>query len=167
MKFPESVPVKNFPDYDAMRDGNIRNRKTGRIVKPQRNTKGYKTMTLRKDNQQYNIRVARVIADSFYDGDHSNLDICYRDCNKENTAPDNLMFCTRRESVKRSYDSGQRTGIKGIKVKIVETGEVFRSIRSCAITLGDETYRRAIVECLDDPNKTFMGYHFIKYIRRY
>ena len=165
MQFPESVPAKNFPDYEALNDGNIRNRKTGRIIKPQFNRKGYKTMTLRKNKEPRNVRVARVIGDSFYDGNHDEFDICYRDGDRENTAPDNLMFCTRRESVKRSFDSGQRKSVKGIKVKIVETGEVFRSIRACAIALGDETYRLQIVNCLDDPNRTFKGYHFVKHIR--
>ena len=47
MKFPESVPAKNFPDYDALNNGNIRNRKTGRIMKPQRSSKGFKTMTMK------------------------------------------------------------------------------------------------------------------------
>ena len=167
MKFPESTPVKNFPDYDALRDGNIRNRKTGRIIKPQLSPNGYKTMTLRKDKKAYNVRVARVIADSFYDDDPDGMDICYRDGDKENTSPDNLMFCTRQESIKRSFDLGHRKSVKGIKVRIVETDEVFRSVRACAIALGDAAYRSRIVSCLDDPNRTFKGYHFVKHVRRY
>ena len=167
MKFPESVPAKNFPDYEALNDGNIRNRKTGRILKPQVNAKGFKTMTLRKDQQQYNVRVARVVADSYYDDDLDGLDICYRDGDKQNTAPDNLIFCTRSESVNRSFEDGRREFANRVKVRIVETDEVFRSIRACAIALGDEMYRFSIADCLDDPNRTFKGYHFVKHIRRY
>lgn len=167
MKFPESVPAKNFPDYEALSDGNIRNRKTGKIVKPQMHEQGYKIMRLRKDNKSYNVRVARVIADSFYDGDHSGFDVCYRDYNKLNTAPDNLIFCTRSDSVSRSFESGRRDFANKVKVRIVETGEVFRSIRTCAIALGDEMYRFSIADCLDNPNKTFKGYHFEEYISRY
>ena len=165
MKFPESVPAKNFPDYDAMNDGNIRNRKTGRIMKPQNSSKGFKTMTLRRNTEAYNVRVARVIADSFYDDDHSNLDICYRDGNKPNTSPANLIFCTRSESVNRSFEDGRREFATRVKVRIIETGEVFRSIRACAIALGDESYRFSSADCLHNPSKTFMGYHFEKYIR--
>ena len=109
MKFPESVPAKNFPDYDALNDGNIRNRKTGRIMKPQKSIKGFKTMTLRRDNKAHSVRVARVIADSFYDDDHTKLDICYRDGDKQNTSPDNLIFCTRSESVNRSFEDGRQS----------------------------------------------------------
>lgn len=167
MKFPESVPAKNFPDYDAMRDGNIRNRKTGRIMKPQTNKKGFKTLTLRKDKRQHNVRVARVIADSFYNDDHDDLDVCYLDGDKGNTAPDNLIFCTRSESVNRSFEDGRRDFVNRVKVRIVETDEVFRSIRACAIALGDESYRFSIASCLNNPNKTFMGYHFVKHIRRF
>ena len=108
-----------------------------------------------------------MIADSFYDGDHSGFDICYRDGDRENTAPDNLIFCTRSESAKRSFESRKRNPIKGTKVRIVETDEVFRSIRSCAVALGDERYRFVIADCLDDPDQTFKGYHFVKHIRRY
>ena len=165
MKFPESVPAKNFPDYDALNDGNIRNRKTGRIMKPQKSSKGFKTMTLRRDNEAHSVRVARVIADSFYDDDHSNLDICYRDGDKQNTSPDNLIFCTRSESVNRSFEDGRREFANRVKVRIVETGEVFRSIRACAIALGDESYRFSIADCLHNSRKTFMGYHFEEYIR--
>lgn len=167
MKFPESVPAKNFPNYDALNDGNIRNRKTGRIIKPQYNAKGFKTMTLSRDRRPHNVRVARVIADSFYDDDHSNLDICYRDGDKDNTAPDNLVFRTRSESVNCSFEDGRREFATRVKVKIVETGEVFRSIRACAMALGDKHYRFSIAACLDNPNKTFLGYHFIKHIRQY
>lgn len=167
MKFPESVPAKNFPDYEALRDGNIRNRKTGRIIKPQTSDKGFKTMTLRKDNKQHSIRVARVIADSYYDDDHSAFDVCYRDGDKQNTAPENLILCTRSESVNRSFESGRREFTNRVKVRIVETDKVYRSIRACAIALGDERYRFSIAECLDDPYRTFKGYHFVKHIRRY
>lgn len=167
MKFPESVPAKNFPDYDALNDGNIRNHKTGRIMKPQTNSKGFKTMTLSRDRKPCNVRVARVIADSFYDDDHSNLDICYRDGDKQNTSPDNLIFCTRSESVNRSFEDGRREFANRVKVRIMETGEVFRSIRACAIALGNESYRFSIADCLHNQSKTFMGYHFEEYIRQY
>lgn len=160
MKFPESVPAKNFPNYEALNDGNIRNRKTGRIIKPHVNKKGYKTMTLRRDKEQRTIRVARVIADSFYDGDHSSLDISYNDGDRSNTAPDNLIFCTRQESVERSFQSGQRDFPTRSRIRIVETGQIFRSIRACAIALGNEMYRFSIADCVDRPNKTFKGYHF-------
>lgn len=160
MKFPESVPAKNFPNYDALNDGNIRNRKTGRIIKPQINKKGYKALTLREGKKQYNVRVARLIADSFYEGDHSGLDICYSDGDKQNTAPDNLIFCTRQESVNRSFESGHRDFVKRVRVRVVETGKIFRSIRACAIALGDENYRFSIAECIDNPNRTFKGFHF-------
>ena len=167
MKFPESVPAKNFPDYEAMNDGNIRNRKTGRIIKPQIDTHGFKSMTLSRNKKPYTVRAARVIADSYYDGDHSGLDICYRDGDKQNTAPDNLIFCTRSESVERSFESGRREFANRVKVRIVETGKVYRSIRACAIALGNESYRFSIADCLDNPNRTFKGYHFEEYISRY
>lgn len=167
MKFPESVPAKNFPDYEALNDGNIRNRKTGKIVKPQINNKGFKTMTLRKDKKQHNVRVARVIGDSFYEGDHQGLDICYRDHDRRNTSPDNLIFCTRSESVNRSFESGRREFANRVKVRIVETDTVYRSIRACAIALGNESYRFSIADCLDNPTRTFLGYHFEEYIRRH
>lgn len=166
MKFPESVPVKNFPNYDALNDGNIRNRKTGRIVKPQIRADGFKSVTLRRDKKPYTVRTSRVIADSFYEGDHRGLDICYRDGDKQNTAPDNLLICTRSESMIRAFESGRREFATRVKVEIVETGEVFRSIRACAIALGEENYRFSIANCLNNPNRTFRGYHFVEYIRR-
>lgn len=167
MKFPESVPAKNFPDYDALNDGNIRNRKTGRIIKPHINNKGFKTMTLCRDKKKHTVRTARVVADSFYDEEHLGLDICYRDGDRSNTAPDNLVFRTRSESVNQSFEDGRRDFATRVKVRIVETDEVFRSIRACAIALGDESYRFSIADCLDKPNRTFKGYHFIRHVRRY
>lgn len=167
MKFPESVPAKNFPDYEALNDGNIRNRKTGRIMKVNIDAKGFKRTSLRKDKRSHTVKVARVIADSYYDDDHSTLDICYRDDDKLNTSPDNLIFCTRSESVMRSFESGRREFANRVKVRIVETDKVYRSIRACAIALGDEMYRFSIADCLDKPYRTFKGYHFETYISRY
>jgi hypothetical protein len=166
MRFPESVPARNFPDYEALNDGSIRNRKTGRIIKTHTDDKGFKKTSLRKDNKRHTVKVARVVADSFYEGDHSKFDIGYRDGDKDNTSPDNLIFRTRSESARSSFETGRAWLADRKKVRVVETGEVFRSIRACAIAFGGERYRFHIGNCLDDPNRTFKGYHFEEYIRR-
>lgn len=161
MKFPKIVPAKNFPNYDVTNDGNIQNRKTGRILKPQLDRNGFKQVSLRKDKKQYTARVARVVADSFYEDSHPELTIDYKDGDKKNTAPDNLTFSTRGESYARAYDVGKKKYIPHVRVRIVETGKAYRSIRACAIALGDESYRYSIGKCLDNPNKSFRGYHYI------
>lgn len=155
------ISAKGFPDYEVSNEGDVRNKKTGRILKPQLGSHGYEAMSLRKDKQAYTVRVHRVVADSFYDGNHEELDVNHADGNKRNNHISNLEFCTRKENIRHAFDTGLKHGPRRNRIRVVETGEVYDSIRNCQKATGFD--HSAISKCLTGKQNSYRGkYHFEK-----
>lgn len=152
--------IKDFDNYQASNYGRIRNARTGRILKTTINQNGYECVTLRKNNMQYVRRVHRLVADAFYDGDHSDLDVNHIDGNKLNNNLSNLEFCTRAENIQHAFRTGLKKPSRQIKIRIVETGEVFDSIRECARHIGGN--QAQIGRVLAGKENICKGYHFEK-----
>lgn len=154
------VQAKDFPGYEVSSEGRIRNSKTGRILKTFPNPKGYEQLTLRRDKQQLTRPVHRLVADSFYDGEHEGLDVNHIDGNKKNNRVVNLEWCTRKENTIHAFKNGLAKSARSMKVKCIETGEVFNSMRECAKALGfsqtmmTDYFNGEITHC--------KGYHFEK-----
>ena len=154
------LPVKGFPRYEVSSEGRIRNVKTGRIMKLQDNTRGYKQVCLRDESGQHIQRVHRVVADAFYDGDHTGRDVNHIDGNKSNNAVSNLEFCTRSENINHAFQTGLKRPSRQMRIRIIETGVAYDSIRECARAIGGN--QSAICKCLTGKEKSCKGYHFEK-----
>lgn len=154
------ISAKSFPQYEVSSNGDVRNKKTGRILKQQTGSHGYRTLTLRNDNKQISVRAHRLIADSFYDGDHEGLDVNHIDGNKLNNSISNLEFCTRKENIRHAFDNGLKHNTRKIRIRVIETGEIFDSIRECQLATGFD--RSAICKCLAGKQNNYKGYHFEK-----
>ena len=50
--------------------------------------------------------IHRLVADSFFDGDHKRLDVNHIDGNKANNNLTNLEWCTRQENIKHAFING-------------------------------------------------------------
>lgn len=150
-------PLRNFPSYDGSTDGRIMNIKTQRVLKTFTNEHGYKLVCLRKNGKQYTVKVAKVIAETFI-GECPGLDISYKNGDRSDCCVDNLEWRTRSETILAAFDRGIRVPPRQIAIRVVETGELYPSIRSCA---------RAIDCCQNDISGYFAGkrssvkgYHF-------
>lgn len=154
------LKIGEFPNYEISSNGRVRNSKTSRILKTNVNERGYDCVCLHDKGRQYNKRVHRLVADTFYDGDHQGLDVNHRDGDKLNNHISNLEFCTRSENVQHAFNNGLKKPSRQIKIRIVETGEVFNSIRECGRALGCN--QSDICKCLNGGQKTCAGYHFEK-----
>lgn len=152
--------IKECPDYDVSEDGKIKNRKTGRIMKTQVNERGYEHVCLRVNKRQVDKKVHRLVADSFYDGDHSGLDVNHIDGNKLNNHISNLEFCTRQTNIRHAFDSGLKRPSRMIKVRVIETGKEYESIRECARSIGVD--QSMICQYLAGTLRSVNGYHFEK-----
>ena len=154
--------IPSYPDYEGNHDGDIRNVKTGRIIKQQVNDKGHRHVQLRKDKRPHTVRVSRAIAEAFIpcDKDISRLDVMHLDSDKSNNRPRNLKWATRKETAKNAFGNGVRRPPRSLGVRIVETGEEFDSIRDCARALGNEHYQTKIGDCLKRSIHYAYGYHF-------
>ena len=151
--------IDGFPSYEVSNLGRIRNKNTGHILKPQLNTRtGYLQVGLFVDKKHKSIYIHRLVAENFIGKRPPKKDINHIDGDKFNNKSSNLEYCTRRENIEHSYINGLNP-IK-IKIKIIETGEVFDSINNCARHIDGDP--ELIRQCLSDKYNRYShkGYHF-------
>lgn len=150
-------PLRNFPSYDGSTEGRIKNIRTQRIMKPNVNEKGYEQVCLRRNNYQYNVKVHKVIAETFL-GERPGMDVRHYDGDPANNRVDNLYWSTRSETVSDAFDRGTRIPPHQIPIRVIETGEIFPSIRACARAL--DLRQPDISQCLKGDRRSLKGYHF-------
>lgn len=150
-------PLRNFPSYNGSSEGRIMNIRTQRILKTSTSDKGYILVCLRKNNKQYTVRVARVIAETFL-GEHPGMDVAYKNGDRSDVCVDNLEWCTRKEIIRRAFERGTKIPSRQIPVRVLETGEAYDSIRACARDIG--CYQTDICKYLNGKLQQVKGYHF-------
>jgi len=166
--------IKGFPNYSVSTEGNVRDDKRG-IIKSQRILRdGYMCADLYNNGKRSKKRIHRLVAETFIPNSENKEDVNHKDGCKCNNCLKNLEWATRSENMKHAYATGlahksPKAGMqKGMKnpnggrprtrVKIVETGEEFESVVSCARAInGDD---RHIHDCFSGKQKTHRGYHF-------
>jgi hypothetical protein len=106
-----------------------------------------------------------LVAEAFVPGHEPGLDVDHKNGKKWDNRVENLEWCTRSENIKRAFEMGLAYGHKGPnagspprKIRIVETGETFKSQADCARAIHGSIGRVSL--CSRDPNKTHKGYHF-------
>lgn len=85
--------IKDYPNYSVSRLGNVRNDKTGRILKPGI-TRGYLRVCLCKNGEHKNYRVHRLVAEAFIPNPLGLPQVNHIDENKLNNRAENLEWCT-------------------------------------------------------------------------
>lgn len=157
--------INDFPNYEVSTYGRVRNKKTGYIIRQLLGSNGYFSVRIRKhsgDCEKPSRLVHRLVAEAFLGGNHPNLQVNHKDGNKQNNNVKNLEWCTRKENSQHAMSMGLFDPMPPDppkrKVKIVETGEVFNSIRECANTLN--VAEQHIWACLNGKRQTRNGLHF-------
>lgn len=150
-------PLKNFPSYNGSTEGRIMNIRTQRILKTFTNNHGYEIVTLRKNNKQYTVKVGRVIAETFL-GEHPGMDVGYKNGDRSQNDISNLEWRTRQETIQSAFDRGTKIPSRQIAVRVIETGNIYSSIRACARDLN--CCQTDICKCLSGKAKQVKGYHF-------
>lgn len=150
-------PLRNFPSYNGSSEGRIMNIRTQRILQPTQDENGTLKVCLRKNGQQYSVKVRRVIAETFL-GEHPGMDVRHKDRDSSNVCIENLEWCTRSELITDAYARGTKRPYQSMPIRVVETGESYESIKSCAKDVGcDPIYIRQYLAGKRDNVK---GLHF-------
>ena len=89
----EYKPILDYPDYEVSNLGNVRNIKTGRILKP-RNNDGYYRVLLNNKNK----RIHRLVALTFLPNPDNKTDVDHIDRNRTNNVVSNLRWVSRSEN---------------------------------------------------------------------
>lgn len=150
-------PIRNFPGYKVSSEGKIMNVRTQHILTPVIDDNGYSKVTLRKNGKQYNIRVRRLIADTFL-GENKYLDVHNKNLDSTKICSDNLEYCSRSETISRAYKRGSKKVSNRIRIRVVETDDIFESISECSRKLGCD--KSSISKFLSGKLNDVKGYHF-------
>lgn len=147
-----------YGNYSVSDDGDVMNKRTGRILRTSKNNSGYNTVNLYDSGERITMGVHRLVATTFKGCDDPTLEVNHVDGNKNNNHPDNLEWATRGENASHAYRTGLKRGPNSKPVRVIETGEVFGSIKECARAIdGDD---RHIGQCLRGDAKTHRGLTF-------
>lgn len=128
--------IKGFPNYEVSTFGNVRNSKTGKILRPIEDRYGYLFVKPYNNGKNNNLRIHVLVAKAFLPDTGLNPDgtimighhqINHRDENKQNNNILNLEWC---DSKYNTHYSG--TFVKGTeaikkKVQCTETDVIFES----------------------------------------
>ena len=111
--------IPNYPNYEASTLGNIRNKKTGRILKASIGTNGYRVLNLRNNGKTKCFNVHTLIARTWLVNDDPKIltDIHHKDCNKSNNRLDNLQYVSHAENI--AFGTNHKTVYTNFTVKSV------------------------------------------------
>ena len=125
--------IDEFPMYLVSSHGRVKRADTGRILRPGgRTQRGYIQYHFSVDGQRYVRYIHRLVAAAFIDWNIDGLEIDHVDDDNTNNYVGNLEIVTPKVNSQRAYDRGRRVPPRMQAVRIVETGEEFRSLSDCA-----------------------------------
>lgn len=115
--------------YSVSNYGEVRNNKTGRLMKQRKTEKGYLRVGLTNNEKPKCMRVHRLVAQAFIPNPDDKPEVNHIDFNKENNCVNNLEWVTGKENAKHSL--GNRKKSNKIECKnISNTGEKYISYYS-------------------------------------
>ena len=170
------IKVKGFELYSVSDQGNVRNDKTGRILKGGLDKDGYPQVILCKNRSRVNRKVHRLVAEAFTPNPDNKPQVNHIDGNKQNNAASNLEFCTNQENqthfwryLNNEQNKANRINAhkgKGLlsdnpnskSVIRLEDGKVFKTIKEAAEELNISYFH--IGEVCKGKRKTTGGYHW-------
>lgn len=88
--------------YSVSNYGEVRNNRTGKLMKPRKNEKGYLHIGLTKNGKQKNMRVHRLVAQAFIPNPENKSQVNHIDFDKENNCVNNLEWVTNKENTQYS-----------------------------------------------------------------
>lgn len=149
------VEIESYPRYELSNYGQVLNIRTEKLLKPRINHLGYVKVALSNVDGVRDWYIHQLLARAFFHGFRPGLQVIHVDGNNENNRLDNLRL--RRELDYPDDPVEHRDGW-GRRVYILETGEVFRTVRDCARYIGGDY--GCIYAVLRGERKQHLGYTF-------
>lgn len=98
--------VTSYPNYEVSNTGLIRNKRTGRVLRPLILTKGYRGVRLYESGNGKTLKIHRLVAHAFVSGYFEGAQVNHLDGDKSNNNVENLEWCTGQENHKHKLLSG-------------------------------------------------------------
>ena len=100
MKNVQWLQVVNYNNYEVSNTGEVRNKKTGRILKQTMQNTGYKQVCLSNNGIRKTHSVHRLVIMAFNPiNNHQLMDVNHKDYDKTNNNIENLEWTTRSENL--------------------------------------------------------------------
>lgn len=152
--------IDEFPQYEVSNKGKVRNAKTKRILRTNRDEKGRERLILYKDGKQHSRKIRRLVAEAFCEQYYDDLYVMNIDGDITNNDSDNLEW-RFLDDINKHYNKIRPHRNKLTKrVLCMETGIVYDSIQQASKDMNmSRTAISRIINARSYSSKD--GYHFI------
>lgn len=144
--------IEGYPNYAISNHGEVVNIKFGRSLKPRANSRGYYQVVLYGDIGRREYYLHQLVAEVFLGDFRSGAHIRHLDGDKQNNNVTNLRL---RGGISGDYETDY---VRGRRVRIVETGQVFINAYACASYIGGQASN--IYAVLRGKHKKHLGYTY-------
>lgn len=157
------IIVNGFDNYAISNYGNLKNIKSGKLIKLQKKSNGYYYYTLCQNGIKKSLLIHRLVALHFIENPNNKPYVNHKDGNKLNNYYANLEWVTAKENDTHARNTGLKDQNKPIIAKHITTNEkiVFNSIGECSAILGIN--KGSIARVLNGKRKKCHNYNF-KYL---
>ena len=119
------VGIVGFDNYMVSDIGNIKNKKTGRILKQSFTENGYLKVNISDGVKSHTRRVHVLVCEHFNPNPEHLPEVDHKDCVKTNNEADNLRWCTAQQN-KDWYNEKYR--IYKIRKKTTPASELYKPV---------------------------------------
>lgn len=141
-------------DYYVSNCGDVKNIKTGRLLKPQENTNGYLLVRLYNQDGFKQFLIQRLVATAFIPNPENKPTVDHISRDRQDNRVENLRWATMIEQAGNKKERKHR-----YQVQCIETGEIFQSANAAAISLGKKNAAGNILAACRS-NRIAYNYHW-------
>ncbi|AIW03342.1 HNH homing endonuclease [Bacillus phage Mater] len=150
-------------NYEMNELGQLRNSKTGRILKPKISNKGYVVYGISLEGKYKDVSAHRAVATLFVDNPEGKPVVNHKDGNKQNNCYTNLEWATNSENTVHAVQEGMLTNdhCKIAVYQIDNKGNVintYPSVRAAARAVNG--YSSKISNCCTGKQVTHKGFRW-------
>ena len=152
------IQIKDFPNYQVSNLGNVKNIKTGRILKQRLKKNGYKDITLCVNSNKYTKLVHQLVAGAFLENIENKTCVDHINNDRQNNNINNLRYATIIENGRnRVIAKNNTSGAKGVSYrKDINKWRAWITIDGLFVNLGHfDTFEEAKQARVDAVKKAF------------
>lgn len=114
------VKVEGYEMYLVNEEGTVVNSRTGRVLREDLSSAGYKRVTMSAEGKTKRMTVHRIVAETFLIKNNETDVVNHKDGNKLNNCVENLEWVTPSENARHAFRTGLRVAPNSLPAHVVE-----------------------------------------------